>query len=623
MQGMNRERYCWPAARVPLLLATLAMALLLVGCSPWGPSEAPVMQAGRENPGRESQPARQTEVEVQVVAGGLDTPWALAFAPDGRIFFTERPGQVRVVENGSLADEPLIRLPAAETAEGGVMGLAVDPNFPDDPYLYTMYTYRSEQGLLNRIVRLRVEGSSAREDEVLLDGIPGGNTHNGGRVKIGPDGLLYATTGDAGNADLAQDPESLAGKILRLELDGSIPDDNPIQDSPVYTLGHRNSQGLDWQPGTGRLYATEHGAAGNDEVNLIDAGENYGWPVVEGEQHGRFNAPVAVYSPAIAPAGAAFYNGDAVPEWQGVFFFATLRGNHLHRIRFDPQDPRRVLERDRLYEGEFGRLRDVVMGPDGALYVTTSNRDGRGSPEQNDDRILRIGPAENRALLYPDLRTLPPEDLSFAQTSFEERTPHLLRFSITIWNAGQGPLELRAVSETVTEVFQRIYDDRGVHTQRTAGSFEFHQGHSHWHFEDFALYELWEEAGYDAWLASGRTEGEPGWQSSKISFCIMDIERVEDLPGSPPSRVYSAQCGDEIQGISVGWGDVYHYYLDGQGIDLGEDPLPDGRYVLRAIADPLNLIHESEDGADPERESREANEGTVRFSVADGQIAVE
>ena len=334
---------------------------------------------------------------MRAIATGLDTPWSLAFAPDGRLFFTERGGRLRVLEGSgasSLRPAPLATLPVVEESESGLMGLALDPAFPAEPYLYAMYTAAGGQGTVNRIVRLRLEGDAVREDRVLLDNLPAGRIHDGGRVKFGPDGRLYATLGDAGNTGTAQNPASLAGKIFRLERDGAIPADNPFPGSPVYSLGHRNPQGLAWQPGTGRLYATEHGASGNDEVNLIEAGANYGWPEAQGAAHpAPYRAPLAVYTPAVAPAGATFYDADAIPQWRGSLFVATLRGVHLRRLVFDAADPRRVVADERLYAGEYGRLRDVVQGPDGALYVTTSNRDGRGSPAAEDDRILRIGPA--------------------------------------------------------------------------------------------------------------------------------------------------------------------------------------------------------------------------------------
>lgn len=333
---------------------------------------------------------------VDTVAAGLDTAWALAFAPDGRLFVTERPGRIRVVEGGQLRDEPVMELPARETAggEGGLLGLALDPAFPRQPFLYVAYTGETGRGgTRNRLVRLRLEGNTAREDGVLLDDLPAGVNHNGGRVKFGPDGKLYATLGEQYVTQRAQNRDTLAGKIVRLNADGGVPDDNPFPGSPVYSWGHRNPQGLAWQPGTGRLYATEHGQSRNDEVNLIEAGANYGWPNAEGATHpAPYRSPLVAYRVPTAPSGATFSDSDALPQWRGNLFFGALVGEHLHRIVLDADDPRRIVGEERLLDGAYGRLRDVVQGPDGALYVATSNRDGRGDPDAADDRVLRIGP---------------------------------------------------------------------------------------------------------------------------------------------------------------------------------------------------------------------------------------
>ena len=212
-------------------------------------------------------------------------------------------------------------------------------------------------------------------------------------MRFGPDGLLYITTGDASSSGLAQDLGSLAGKILRLGRDGSTPRTNPFG-SPVYSYGHRNPQGLDWPPATGDLWASEHGNIGNDEVNLIDAGANFGWPQIQGSQSmAGMRTPVASYSPAIAPSGASFHRGQRFTRFANNLFVATLRGTHLLRLTIDPASPRRVAAEERLLDGTFGRLRDVVTGPDGLLYIATNNRDGRGSPSATDDRILRLVPA--------------------------------------------------------------------------------------------------------------------------------------------------------------------------------------------------------------------------------------
>lgn len=306
---------------------------------------------------------------METVARGLEVPWEIAFLPDGRALITERPGRVRLLDGGVLAE---IEVDAA--GEGGLLGLAIDPDFERNAFVYL---YRTAGGG-NEVVRYRLEGSRLVEDEVLVRGIRAAPIHDGGRLRFGPDGALYATTGDAGQPELAQDPGSLNGKILRI-ADGR---------AEVFSLGHRNPQGLDWQPGTDRLYASEHGNVGNDEINLIERGANYGWPEVEGADHGDFRAPVAVYEESIAPSGATFVRSEG-NAWSGDFLVASLVGEQLRRLRFEGDE---VTLDEPLFEGEFGRLRTVVEGPDGALYVLTSNRDGRGSPRDGDDRVLRIQP---------------------------------------------------------------------------------------------------------------------------------------------------------------------------------------------------------------------------------------
>jgi len=341
-------------------------------------------------------PVIRVRLRVETLVGGLDTPWAIDFAPDGRIFVTERPGRIRIIADGRLQAEPWMTLEVAEVGEGGLLGLALDPQFDRNRLVYVAYTMRTAEGQLkNRLVRLREQDGKGVMDRVLLDSLPANANHDGGRVKFGPDGKLYWTMGDAQAAQAAQDPKSLAGKVLRLNPDGSIPADNPFRGSPVYSYGHRNPQGLAWQPGTGRLYATEHGPSGaqgccRDEVNLIEPGKNYGWPLITGDQ-----ARDGLLSPVInsgqsvtwAPSGATFVSRG---PWAGSLLFTGLRGQSLYRVTLDPQNPRRVASFEALLEQQFGRLRDVAEGPDGSLYILTSNRDGRGSPAGEDDRVLRL-----------------------------------------------------------------------------------------------------------------------------------------------------------------------------------------------------------------------------------------
>ena len=338
----------------------------------------------------------QAGVQVETFLDRLRVPWSLAFAADGRIFLTERPGSVRIVENGKLRAESFAQLDVASVGEGGLLGLALSPSFSRDRYVYLYHTYRESSALWNRIVRLTDAGSVGTDLKVIFDKIPGGNIHDGGRIRFGPDGKLYATAGETGRREIAQDLNSLGGKILRLNPDGSIPNDNPFPGSAVYSYGHRNPQGIDFQPRTGRLYETEHGPSGelgfaHDEINLIQPGKNYGWPIIVGKGNDpRFVDPlIDTGDETWAPSGASFYSGDQIPQWKDSFFVATLRGVHLHRIVFSAQGDSVVFQ-EKLYDSEFGRLRDVLTGPDGALYVVTNNTDGRGSPRPNDDRILRL-----------------------------------------------------------------------------------------------------------------------------------------------------------------------------------------------------------------------------------------
>jgi glucose/arabinose dehydrogenase len=327
------------------------------------------------------------------VATSLDVPWSLVFAPDGRLIVSERPGRVRIIENGRLLPAPALTLDDVNAVgEGGAMGLALHPQFAVNRFVYLLYTARLPGGgTENRVVRYREVGNTLGEPRVIVDRMTAASIHNGGRIRFGPDQKLYVTMGDAANASLSQDLASLNGKILRLNDDGTLPSDNPMP-SPVYSYGHRNPQGIDWHPVSGDLWESEHGNVGNDELNRIDPGRNYGWPVIEADQtRAGMESPLLFFSPAIAPSGLSFYTGALIPAFRNNIFFATLRGQHVHRVRLDPANPRRIVADERLFENRFGRIRDVVTGPDGALYFATSN--GRGGASADDDRILRAVPA--------------------------------------------------------------------------------------------------------------------------------------------------------------------------------------------------------------------------------------
>ena len=369
----------------------LAIVLFTVSCQPFPPGAADGSAGGTVAAEVMDLPAG---LGVETVVEGLEIPWDLAFTPDSRILITERPGRIRVVKDGSLQDTPYATIDVFHRSEAGLMGIALHPDFANNGHLYVCYTYRESRSTFNRIARLTDRGDRADGHHVILDRIPGATRHDGCRIRFGPDGYLYATTGDATDPGLSQDLDSLAGKVLRIAADGSVPPDNPFLGSLVYTWGHRNPQGLDWHPATGDLFITEHGPNEDDEVNLLEPGKNYGWPEVTGTpgEPGYVDSTLAL-TPTVAIAGAAFVTGDKLPTaWRGNLVFAALKSSHLQRVALEPPEYRAVASRQTLFQDRFGRLRTVVMGPDGYLYFTTSNRDGRGSPREGDDRLLRLGP---------------------------------------------------------------------------------------------------------------------------------------------------------------------------------------------------------------------------------------
>jgi glucose/arabinose dehydrogenase len=348
---------------------------------------------------------------VETVASGLEVVWSIAFAPDGRIFLTERPGRVRVIEKNGLAGKPFFTVPDIEpSGESGLMGMALHPAFSENHFVYLAYAYRDKGDQRVRVARYRETGETLTDAKTIIENIPASRYHAGTRLRFGPDGKLYITTGDATNQSEAQKLSTLAGKTLRLNDDGSVPADNPFanrQDArtEIWTYGHRNAQGLDFQPETNLMFQTEHGPSlidgvslfkrsGGDEVNIVERGKNYGWAKISHQmKHEGMETPLMEYSPAIAPASGMFYRGDAFPAFKGNFFFGALKGQMIVRLVLDG---RRVVSQDKLLEKQYGRIREVAEAPDGSIYFSTSNRDGRGSAAKEDDRILRIAPLENK-----------------------------------------------------------------------------------------------------------------------------------------------------------------------------------------------------------------------------------
>ena len=347
-------------------------------------------------------PAGTDAIGVEVMVEGLEVPWGLAFLPDGNWLVTERDGRVRrVTPQRELVEEPVLVAPSVPSGEGGLLGIAVHPEFEENRWFYLFYTGDEGGTLNNRVVRytLSADMESATFDRIILEGLPANTYHDGGRIRFGPDGKLYATMGDAGLLGEAADPESRAAKVFRLEPDGRIPADNPIADNPAYLFGVRNSQGIDWRD-DGRMVLVDHGPSfefglrGFDELNIADAGTDLGWPEIVGcEQEGILRAPTMSWRQANPPGGLAVYRGDELPQWRGDLIIGVLGFGddigHLQRVRLD--DKGNVTLSEVYLQGEYGRLRDVIMGPDGGLYVTTSNCGGRSSCPEYKDRILRIG----------------------------------------------------------------------------------------------------------------------------------------------------------------------------------------------------------------------------------------
>jgi glucose/arabinose dehydrogenase len=320
---------------------------------------------------------------VTILAEKLDKPRAIAVS-DNRIFVTEKDGLIRVIQDGNLLESPLTAFRPANVFDGGLLGIALHPNFSNNHFLYVFLTYEEDGDLWNKIIQITESENKLQDAETIFDKIPGSSFTNGGFIKFGPDEKLYVGTGTVSDAShLPQDLSSLSGKILRLNDDGTIPDDNPFLNSPVYSLGHRNPQGMTWDD-KGNLYVAEFGPEKNDEINIILPGKNYGWPEQECSGNVNFEDAVLCYDPSIEPGGILFYTGDKL-DFEFPFIMASMRSANLYQVDFEEG-----LSSQKSILSGIGRVRDVVESDDGSLYVITSNTDGKGFPDRMDDKLLRI-----------------------------------------------------------------------------------------------------------------------------------------------------------------------------------------------------------------------------------------
>jgi glucose/arabinose dehydrogenase len=357
-------------------LAVFLLAIpLIAGCS-----ENEQQTTG--NGERENSVDEPKNHRYEVLAENLEAPWSITKL-ENTFYLTERQGNIVTIKNGDMERQSVeLEKELATAAEAGLLGFVLASDFQESNLAYAYYTYEDSSGQFNRIITLHLEDNVWREESLILDKIPSGSYHHGGRLNIGPDGKLYATAGDASESDMAQDPNSLGGKILRMNLDGSIPNDNPFPNSYIYSYGHRNPQGITWLP-DGTLYASEHGNDANDEVNKIEAGQNYGWPIIEGyeEQEGKVTPQFTSGDEdeaTWAPSGMDYYNGN--------LYVAALRGSAVLGFDLETGRSREVIT-------GLGRIRDVLIEDD-SLFFISNNTDGRGAPQENDDKLYRISLSE-------------------------------------------------------------------------------------------------------------------------------------------------------------------------------------------------------------------------------------
>jgi aldose sugar dehydrogenase len=335
------------------------------------------------------------QFKAKVITDKLRHPWGMAFLPDGNILVTEKDGQLRLVENGQVNPVPIKGLPKIrEMGQGGLLDVALHPRFEQNRWVYLSFAGKGDEGYGTEVIRGRLDGLVLGGIKTIFRALPkvDGGMHFGSRLLFAPDGTLFITLGDRGEMDLAQNLSLHPGSLIRVNEDGTIPDDNPFLKTKnarpeSYTLGNRNMQGIALQPGTGLIWTHEHGPQGGDEINIMTAGTNYGWPVItygvnygigtkigEGTHKKGMAQPVHVWVPSIAPSGMAFYTGDMFPEWKDNLFVGSLKFGELVRLEIKDN---KVVKEERLINGKLGRIRDVRQGPEATLYLLTDEQTGK------------------------------------------------------------------------------------------------------------------------------------------------------------------------------------------------------------------------------------------------------
>ncbi len=363
-----------------------------------------------------------TVVDTSTIASGLDTPWEILWGPDDHIWITERYGRVSRLNPETREISELVRIDEVhEQSESGLLGLVLHPEFPTQPFVFLVYNYLESSQIKERLVRYTYSNEELVSPLTLLEGIAGNGNHNGSRLVIDADHKLYMTTGDAGNTATSQNLTSLNGKVLRLNLDGTVPDDNPFPGSYIWSWGHRNAQGLVISP-SGTIYSSEHGPSSDDEVNIIEKGRNYGWPNVKGicdqPTETSFCAdsnvfePIVTWTPTLAVAGTDFYSHTAIPEWTNSVLVTALKAARVVALKLS-EDGKSVLQEEAYFQNWYGRLRDICVSPDGRVFLAVTNRDGRGTIKPGDDRIVQIAAKSStgvdnlRTDLEPDFMVYP------------------------------------------------------------------------------------------------------------------------------------------------------------------------------------------------------------------------